>query len=67
MKTKSVNSLGENCSQNIVDNMLEMLSDPDNYKFYNEIISVIKGMDDENMNENLRKAAFEAMQYHKGN
>ena len=44
-----------------------MLSDPDNYKFYNEIISVIKGMDDENMNENLRKAAFEAMQYHKGN
>ena len=39
----------------------------DNYKFYNEIISVIKSMDDENMDENLRKAAFEAMQYHKGN
>ena len=67
IRIKSINSLGEIVDQNIVDSMLEMLSDPDNYKFYNQIISVIKSMDDENMDENLRKAAFEAMQYHKGN
>ena len=67
IRIKAINSLGEIVDQNIVNNMLDMLSDPDNYKFYNEITDVIKSMGDENVNENLRKAAFEAMQYHQGN
>ena len=67
IRIKAITSLGEVVDENIVNNMLDMLSDPDNYKFYNEIINVIKSMDDENIDENLRKAAFEAMQYHQGN
>ena len=67
IRIKAINSLSEVVDQDIVDNMLEMLRDPDNYKFYDEIIKVIRSMDDENIDENLRKAAFEAMQYHKGN
>jgi len=67
IRIKAITSLGEVVDENIVNNMLDMLSDPDNYKFYNEIINVIKSMDDENMDENLRKAAFEAMRYHQGN
>ena len=67
IRIKAINSLKDIADQDIIDNMLEMLRDPDNYKFYNEIITVIKSMDDENIDENLRKAAFEAMQYHKGN
>ena len=67
IRIKAINSLGEIVDQNIVNNMLDMLSDPDNYKFYNEITDVIKSMGDENVDVNLRKAAFEAMQYHQGN
>ena len=67
IRIKSINSLSEIVDQDIIDNMLEMLRDPDNYKFYNEIIKVIKSMDSDNIDENLRKAAFEAMQYHQGN
>ena len=68
IRIKAINSLSEIADQAIVDEMLNMLKNPDNYKFYNEIIEVIKNMgDNENMDENLRKAAFEAMEYHKGN
>ena len=43
-----------------------MLEDKNNYKYYNEIIALIKTVgDDKEVKENLRKVAFQAMQNHK--
>ena len=49
--------------------MLVMLQDKSNYKYYNEILGLIKNLDsdNDNLNENLRKAAFQAMENHTGN
>ena len=39
-----------------------MLQDPDNYKYYNEIIDLIKSFgDSKEVKDNLRKVAFDAM------
>ena len=44
-----------------------MLQDKNNYKYYNEIITLIKSVgDDKVVKENLRKVAFQAMQNDKG-
>ena len=48
--------------EEIVDEMLLMLKNPENYKYYNEIIALIKSFgDSKEVNDNLRKVAFEAM------
>ena len=50
-----------------VDEMLVMLENPDNYKYYNEIIALIKSVgDSKEVNDNLRKVAFQAMKNHIG-
>ena len=47
--------------------MLIMLQNQNNYKYYNEIIDLIKQVGDEkSIKENLRKVAFQAMQNDKG-
>ena len=47
--------------------MLIMLENPDNYKYYNEIIVLIKSVgDSKEVNDNLRKVAFQAMKNHRG-
>ena len=69
IRIKAINALSNIVDQNIVDAMLLMLQDKGNYKYYNEILQLIKNLDsdNENINENLRKAAFQAMENHRGN
>tara|TARA_B100001750_G_C15213618_1_gene449646 strand:- start:92 stop:700 length:609 start_codon:yes stop_codon:yes gene_type:complete len=69
IRIKAINALSNIVDQNIVDEMLVMLQDKSNYKYYNEILGLIKNLDsdNDNINENLRKAAFEAMENHTGN
>lgn len=66
IRIKAINSLKGLADQDIVDEMLLMLEDKNNYKYYNEIIALIKTVgDDKEVKENLRKVAFQAMQNHK--
>tara|TARA_Y100001960_G_C14360780_1_gene674232 strand:- start:117 stop:725 length:609 start_codon:yes stop_codon:yes gene_type:complete len=69
IRIKAINALSSIVDQNIVDEMLLMLQDKSNYKYYNEILGLINNLDsdNENINENLRKAAFRAMENHTGN
>ena len=69
IRIKAINALSNIVDQNIVDEMLLMLQDKSNYKYYNEILQLIKNLDldDKNINENFRKAAFQAMENHRGN
>jgi len=69
IRIKAINALSNIVDQNIVDEMLVMLQDKSNYKYYNEILGLIKNLDsdNDNINENLRKAAFQAMENHTGN
>lgn len=67
IRIKALNSLKDLADQEIVDEMLIMLKNQDNYKYYNEIIDLIKQVGDEkSIKENLRKVAFQAMQNDKG-
>ena len=67
IRIKAINSLKELADQSIVDEMLLMLEDKNNYKYYNEIIALVKSVgDDRIVKENLRKVAFQAMQNDKG-
>ena len=67
IRIKALNSLKELADQSVVDEMLLMLQDKNNYKYYNEIISLVKSVGDESeVKENLRKVAFQAMQNDKG-
>ena len=67
IRIKALNSLKELADQSVVDEMLLMLQNKNNYKYYNEIISLIKSVgDDREVKENLRKVAFQAMQNDKG-
>tara|TARA_Y100001970_G_scaffold185885_1_gene226070 strand:+ start:1019 stop:2107 length:1089 start_codon:yes stop_codon:yes gene_type:complete len=67
IRIKALNSLKELADQDVVDEMLLMLQDKNNYKYYNEIITLIKSVgDDKVVKENLRKVAFQAMQNDKG-
>ena len=67
IRIKALNSLKDLADQEIVDEMLIMLQNQDNYKYYNEIIDLIKQVGDEkSIKENLRKVAFQAMQNDKG-
>ena len=69
IRIKAINALSSIVDQNIVDEMLLMLQDKSNYKYYNEILGLINNLDSDNesINENLRKAAFRAMENHTGN
>ena len=69
IRIKAINALSNIADQSIVDEMLLMLHDKSNYKYYNEILQLIKNLDSDykNINENLRKAAFQAMENHTGN
>ena len=65
IRIKAINSLADLVDEDIVDDMLVMLENPDNYKYYNEIITLIKSFgNDKIMNDNLRKVAFQAMKSH---
>ena len=67
IRIKALNALKELADQNVVDEMLLMLENKNNYKYYNEIIELIKSVGDENdVKENLRKVSFRAMQNDKG-
>ena len=67
IRIKAINSLKDLADKEIVDEMLIMLEDPDNYKYYNEIIALIKSVgDSKEVNDNLRKVAFQAMKNHSG-
>tara|TARA_Y100001935_G_scaffold108969_1_gene90465 strand:+ start:4152 stop:5261 length:1110 start_codon:yes stop_codon:yes gene_type:complete len=67
IRIKALSSLKDLADQEIVDEMLVMLQDQNNYKYYNEIIDLIKQVGDEkSIKENLRKVAFQAMQNDKG-
>ena len=67
IRIKAINSLKDLADQETVDEMLLMLENPDNYKYYNEIIDLIKSVgDSKEVNDNLRKVAFQAMKNHAG-
>ena len=67
IRIKAINSLKDLADKEIVDEMLVMLENPDNYKYYNEIISLIKSVgDSKEINDNLRKVAFQAMKNQTG-
>jgi HEAT repeat protein len=67
IRIKAINSLKDLADKEIVDEMLLMLENPDNYKYYNEIISLVKSVGDaKEVNQNLRKVAYQAMKNHKG-
>ena len=67
IRIKAINSLKDLADKEIVDEMLTMLEDPDNYKYYNEIITLIKSVgDSKEVSDNLRKVAFQAMKNHTG-
>ena len=62
IRIKAINSLKDLADQEIIDEMLLMLQDPNNYKYYNEIIDLIKSFgDSKEVKDNLRKVAFDAM------
>tara|TARA_A100001011_G_scaffold335087_1_gene363816 strand:- start:5063 stop:6157 length:1095 start_codon:yes stop_codon:yes gene_type:complete len=68
IRIKAINALSEFSDESIVNEMLSMLQKPGNYKYYNEIIQLIEKTDsDIDVDENLRRAAFQAMQNHVGN
>ena len=67
IRIKALNSLKELADQSVVDEMLLMLENKNNYKYYNEIIDLIKSVGDaDDVKENLRKVSFRAMQNDKG-
>ena len=67
IRIKAINSLRDLADKEIVDEMLVMLENPDNYKYYNEIIALIKSVgDSREVSDNLRKVAFQAMKNHTG-
>ena len=69
IRIKAINALAKVADENIVNEMLLMLEDNSNYKYYNEIIQLIENMnmDNDSIKNNLRKAAFKAMENHMGN
>ena len=67
IRIKALNALKELADQDVVDEMLLMLENKNNYKYYNEIIELIKSVGDEDdVKGNLRKVSFRAMQNDKG-
>ena len=67
IRIKAINSLSEFADESIIDEMLLMLQEPSNYKYYNEIIKLVKNTESAgNVEDNLRRAAFQAMQNHQG-